>query len=64
MKHEMVHRIAAVIFLAVAIMHLLRLINHWEAIFNGWMVPMWVSVVGLIVAGYLGVHLWTDSHGK
>jgi len=44
---------AASIFLLIAILHLLRLIFGWEAVFEGWSVPQWLSVVALIVAGYL-----------
>jgi uncharacterized membrane protein len=45
--------IAGLIFLLVAIVHLARLLLKWTVVFNGWTVPMWVSVVALIVAGYL-----------
>lgn len=26
----------------------------WEAVIAGWQVPVWVSWVGVVVAGYLG----------
>ena len=45
--------IAAVVFAIVALVHLLRLVYAWEVTFAGWVVPMWVSVLGLIVAGGL-----------
>ncbi|HEY3306755.1 MAG TPA: hypothetical protein VGL70_24810 [Candidatus Binatia bacterium] len=44
---------AGVIFLTIAALHLLRLLLGWEAVFEGWVVPHWVSVVALVVSGYL-----------
>src|SRR3989449_8799849 len=43
--------IAIVIFSLVAVLHALPLILGWEVVFNGLVMPMWVSVVGSIVAG-------------
>jgi hypothetical protein len=45
---------SGVIFLLIAVLHLLRLIYGWEAVIGGWVVPEWVSVVALVIAGYLG----------
>ncbi len=45
--------VSGVVFILVALLHLLRLIFGWSAVFNGWSVPMWVSILGLIVAGAL-----------
>ena len=44
---------AGSIFLVIAVLHLLRLVLGWTAVFEGWSVPQWLSVVALIVAGYL-----------
>jgi hypothetical protein len=53
--------IAIVIFSLVAVLHVLRLIFGWEVVINGLVMPMWASVVGLIVAGGLAVMLWRES---
>jgi hypothetical protein len=45
--------VAGLIFLLVAIAHLLRLLLRWSVILNGWTVPMWVSAIALVVAGFL-----------
>ena len=45
--------IAGLIFLLVAVMHGLRLALRWEAVVNGWSVPMWVSALALLIAAYL-----------
>ena len=41
-------------FLLIASLHLLRLIFRWEAVIEDYPIPMWLSLVALLVAGYLG----------
>ena len=53
--------IAIVIFTLVAVLHVLRLIFGWEAVIHGMVVPMWASVVGVIIAGGLAIMLWRES---
>ena len=48
--------IAAVIFALVALLHLLRLVMGWSIVIDSWTVPMWVSWVGLVVAGGLSYY--------
>ena len=48
--------IAAVIFALVALLHLLRLVIGWSIVIDSWTVPMWVSWVGLAVAGGLSYY--------
>jgi uncharacterized membrane protein len=45
---------AGIIFLVIALLHLLRIAFGGEAVIEGWTVPKWVSWVALVVAGYLG----------
>ena len=42
--------VAAIIFLLISVLHLLRIIYGWSAVIGGWSVPTWVSWVALIVA--------------
>jgi hypothetical protein len=44
---------AGVIFAVVALFHLLRIYMGWPVIIGDWSVPMWLSWIGLIVAGGL-----------
>ncbi len=44
---------AGLIFLLIAVMHVLRLVLRWEVVLNGWSVPMWVSVVAIVIAACL-----------
>jgi fatty acid desaturase len=53
--------LAVLVFALVALAHLLRLVYGWEATINGAMVPMWLSIVGLLIAGGLAVMLWRES---
>jgi hypothetical protein len=51
-----------VLFLAlIAIAHLLRLVLGWQVMLNATVVPMWVSVAGLLIAGGLALSLWWES---
>ncbi|HBR27685.1 MAG TPA: hypothetical protein DD732_11760 [Rhizobiales bacterium] len=52
---------ALVIFALVAIVHALRLLLGWSITVDGTDVPMWVSVVGLVIAAGLAVGLWRES---
>ncbi|MDE3016257.1 MAG: hypothetical protein KGI29_04965 [Pseudomonadota bacterium] len=46
--------IVGIIFTIVALVHVWRLAAGWDIIIDGWLVPMWVSWIGLIVPGILG----------
>ena len=52
--------LAGVIFAVVALLHVLRILMGWPAAIGGWAVPMWLSWVGVVVAGglsYFGLSL-------
>ena len=53
--------IAVGIFTLVALLHILRLVFGWEVMFEGNVVPMWVSVLGAVIAGGLAMMLWRES---
>jgi uncharacterized membrane protein len=46
--------VTAIIFLLIAVLHVLRLLYGWPAEIGGWTVPIWLSVAALIISGYLG----------
>jgi len=39
--------------LLVCALHVLRIFLGWPAVIGGWTVPMWLSWIGLVVAGGL-----------
>jgi hypothetical protein len=52
--------IAVVVFVLVAVMHVLRLLLDWYVVVAGVSIPMWVSVLGLVVAGGLALMVWRE----
>jgi hypothetical protein len=41
------------IFALIALVHALRLFYGWKVTIGDWAVPVWVSALGFLVAGYL-----------
>jgi hypothetical protein len=56
--------IAIVIFLLIAIAHLLRLFFRWEVIVNNIPLPLWVSAVAAIFLTGLACMLWLESNSN
>ena len=52
-EERLFHRTAGVVFLAVAAMHLLRLIFGWQFVLFGLAIPYWLSGAGAVVAAFL-----------
>ena len=61
MKNDLALRAAGTVFLLVALMHLLRFIFKVEVIVAGFTVPLWFSLVGLIVALMLSMWLFRSA---
>jgi hypothetical protein len=54
--------IATIVILAlVAIVHALRLVLGWSVTVNGSDIPMWVSVVAVVITVGLAVGLWREA---
>ena len=49
-------QISGVLFGIIAVIHLLRLFRHWPVDLAGHPVPLWVSWLGLVLAG--GLSIW------
>ena len=45
--------IAGTIFSLVALLHALRLLRGWHVVIGDLSVPVWISWIGLAIAGYL-----------
>ena len=57
MNRKTYANVTAALFLAMAIMHLLRIIFGWEVQIGGLAIPLWVSWLALPITGalaYLG----------
>jgi len=53
MNQKTFNQVAAIIFLTVALLHLLRAYMGWAVVIGDWIVPMWLSWVGFVIAGGL-----------
>jgi hypothetical protein len=53
--------IAVILFALIAILHLLRLFTGWEVVVVGFVVPVWWSALGLVVAGGLALMVWREA---
>jgi hypothetical protein len=51
-------RVASIVFALFAIGHIVRLLTHSEVVVGACHIPMWVSVVTLIIAGGLSIWMW------
>ena len=45
--------VAGAIFALVTLLHLSRIYMGWSVVIGSWTAPMWVSWIGLVVAGAL-----------
>jgi hypothetical protein len=53
--------IAAIIFLIMALAHLLRLLMDFQILVGTHPLPMWASIVGMLVAGLLSWGLFREA---
>ena len=53
MDQKMFSIVTGVIFAVVALFHLVRIYMGWPVMIGDWSIPMWVSWIGLVVAGGL-----------
>jgi len=45
--------ITAVLFLIIAFLHVLRVFYGWQAVLGGYVLPMWISWLAVLMAGFL-----------
>jgi hypothetical protein len=53
--------LGAIIFALIALLHLLRLFLGWKVAVDGIDIPMWLSVLGMLIAGGLALMLWREA---
>ena len=54
-------KIASIILAIVALLHLVRVLLQNAVLVDDLSIPMWVSIVGFIVATILSIGLWRES---
>ena len=55
--------LAAVIFLLMALVHVLRLVTDFQVIVGSHVLPQWASIVGIAVTGLLSLMLFREGRG-
>jgi hypothetical protein len=55
MKQHAFVLVTSSIFALIVLLHAVRLIYGWNVTIGAWTVPVWVSAVGFLIAGYLAV---------
>ena len=53
--------LAVIVFVLVAIAHLLRIVSGTDIVVGGNDIPQWISVVGVVVPGSIAWLLWKES---
>lgn len=53
MRHGAFLLVCSSLFTLIAVVHALRLMYGWRVTLGEWTIPVWVSWVGLLIAGYL-----------
>ncbi len=59
--HRLPLIVSGIIFLLFAIVHLLRLIEHWEVTVAGNVISMSVSTIGLVLGILLALWMFTAA---
>jgi hypothetical protein len=55
---------ASVVFGLVCLGHITRLCLGWDVMVNGLHIPLWLSLVGMLVTGVLAFMLWWEARSK
>ena len=53
--------IAAILFALMAVLHAYRLATHFQIVAGSHLLPLWLSIIGIAVAGILAVGLYRES---
>ncbi|MEK9183950.1 MAG: hypothetical protein AAB890_02660 [Patescibacteria group bacterium] len=53
MNQKTYYGLTGTIFSLITLLHLSRILMGWEANIGGWDVPMWLSWLAVVIAGYL-----------
>jgi hypothetical protein len=53
--------IAALIFFAMALIHLYRIFTHFQIVVGSHVIPQWCSYFGLVIPALLGILLIRES---
>lgn len=57
-------RTAAIVFALIAVGHLWRVLTSTPMLLGNYSVPVWSSVLVIVIAGSLSIWLWNASTGR
>ncbi len=60
MKKKQASLVAAILFWLIALAQLLRVLFRVEVTAGGVNIPLWVSILAVVVLGTLGIWLWRE----
>ena len=61
MSNKSYYLVVELMFVLITLLHVARVILGWDAFINDVFIPMWVSYLGIIVAGSLAYWTWKIS---
>jgi hypothetical protein len=53
--------IAAIIFACMALLHIYRLLTHFQVVLGSHVIPQAASIAGILIAGALAIGLFRES---
>jgi uncharacterized integral membrane protein len=54
-------KIVVILLAILCLVHVARLIMGWSVRVNNLDIPLWVSIIGALVAGFLSIMLWKEN---
>ena len=58
MQQKSVAKVSAGVFGVIALFHLVRLVLGWPVVIAGVDIPVWISVLPVVIGGYLAYENW------
>jgi hypothetical protein len=55
--------IAALVFFAIALVHVYRIFTHFQVIIGSHEIPLWVSYFGVVIPALIAILLLRESRG-
>lgn len=62
MNHKTYMSVSTAVFGLVAVLHLARVLFGWDMTIGEWMVPVWLSWVAIVAAGFLAYTGYKQQH--
>lgn len=54
-------KIVVILLAILCLVHVARLIMGWTVRVNNVDVPLWISIIGALVTGFLSIMLWKEN---